>query len=82
MAHIRTVTVSSKGQIVIPEEIRKELAIKEGSKLVLIEKEGKMMLEKEEDTFKDVYKFSAKALAEIWARPEEDIWHEYLKNER
>ena len=47
-----------------------------------IEKEGKMMLEKEEDTFKDVYKFSAKALAEIWARPEEDIWHEYLKNER
>lgn len=47
MAHIRTVSVSSKGQIVIPEEMRKDLAIKEGTKLVMIEKDGKIVVEKE-----------------------------------
>lgn len=80
MVHIRIVTVSSKGQVVIPEDMRRDLNIKEGTKLILMEKNGRIVVEKEEDAMKDIYKFSESALAEIWARPEEDIWHEYLKN--
>ena len=37
---IGIVNVSSRGQIVIPEKIRRDLGIKEGSKLVVIEKNG------------------------------------------
>jgi len=47
MTHIKTVTVSSKGQIVIPEDIRNELAISEGTQLVLLESGGKLILEKD-----------------------------------
>ena len=86
MAHIRTVTVSSKGQIVIPEEIRKEMAIKNGTKLVLVEKEGKIVLQKEGQAIKKfesalsedekerlaLLLLSEKALAKDWLTKEED----------
>jgi len=35
-----TVTVSSKYQVVIPEEIRSKLKIKPGQKVVMLEKDG------------------------------------------
>lgn len=44
---IETTKMSSKGQIVIPERIRKKLGIEEGSKLVLIEKDNKIIIESE-----------------------------------
>jgi AbrB family looped-hinge helix DNA binding protein len=86
MAHIRSVTVSSKGQIVIPEEIRKELALKEGTKLVLVEKDGKVILQKEKEALKNFEKMlteeekerlallllSEKTLAKDWLTKEED----------
>lgn len=81
--HIETVTVSSRGQIVIPEEIRRELKLKKGIKLVLIKKGNLITLAKTDyaaDAMKDIYKFSEGALADIWAGPEEDVWHKYLKN--
>ncbi len=37
---MKTVTVSSKFQVVIPEEIRKKIEIKAKQKLVVIEKDG------------------------------------------
>ncbi len=82
-SHVETVTVSSKGQVVIPEEIRRELKLRKGVKLVLIKKGNLITLAKTEDAadaMKDIYKFSEGALAEIWARPEEDIWHKYLEH--
>ena len=44
---IETTKMSSKGQIVIPERIRKKLGIEEGSKLILIEKNDKIIIESE-----------------------------------
>jgi len=41
------IKTSSRGQIVIPEEIRKKHKIKEGTKLVLFEEGDKLVLEKE-----------------------------------
>ena len=58
MAHIQTVTVSSKGQIVIPEEVRRELAIKDGTRLVLVERSGKIVLEKEKQLIIKLEKLS------------------------
>ena len=39
-----TVTVSQKFQIVIPKEIRQDLGIKPGRKMVVIEKQGTIHL--------------------------------------
>jgi AbrB family looped-hinge helix DNA binding protein len=38
------VTVSSKGQIVLPSGIREKLSIKKGTKLVLVEREGLIIM--------------------------------------
>lgn len=37
--------ITSKGQITIPIEIRKKLKLKEGNKIVFLEKEGKYYIE-------------------------------------
>ena len=49
------ITTSSRGQIVIPEKIRKKHKIKEGTKFVLLEEDDKIILEKE-DKFESVIK--------------------------
>lgn len=40
-----TASVTSKGQIVIPAEIRKRLKIKKGTRLNVIEREGSIVLQ-------------------------------------
>ena len=84
------VNVSSRGQIVIPEQIRKNLGIKEGSKLVAIEKDGTLILKKESDIMKNLDSLDRKeesgwlALAEqslssIWGnKKDEKVWSKYL----
>ena len=87
---IGVVNVSSRGQIVIPELIRKRLGIKEGSKLVAIEKNGALILKREEDIMKNLESTDIKeekgwlALAEqslsrIWNnKKDEKVWSRYL----
>ncbi|MBS3792015.1 AbrB/MazE/SpoVT family DNA-binding domain-containing protein [Candidatus Bipolaricaulota bacterium] len=41
-----TATLTSKGQITIPKEIREKLGLKKGDKLVLIERDGNVILRK------------------------------------
>lgn len=87
------VTVSSKGQIVIPEEMRRDLAIKEGSKLLLVERAGKITMEKEENALEKLDKIlsaeekeklgwliiAEHSLAKAWSDPKEDeVWAKYL----
>ena len=84
------VNVSSRGQIVIPEQIRKILGIKEGSKLVAIEKDGTLILKKESDIMKNLDSLDRKeesgwlALAEqslssIWGNKKDGkVWSRYL----
>ena len=88
---IETIKVSSRGQIVIPEKIRKHLDIHEGTNLVLIEKEGKLILEKEESFIKNLEEseqekeklgwliLAEQSLTKDWDNEEEDkIWSKYL----
>ncbi len=37
---METITISAKGQIVIPAKIRKKFGLKKGGKLVIMEEEG------------------------------------------
>ena len=49
---IDIINVSSRGQIVIPGRIRKSMGIKEGSKLVAIERNDELVLKKESELLK------------------------------
>ena len=86
---IETTKISSRGQLVIPESIRKSLKLKEGTKIVLIEKNGKITLEKEEDFLKNLdlvsreetgwLRLAEKSLAAVWDNEkDEQVWKKYL----
>jgi len=87
---IGIVNVSSRGQIVIPEKFRKDLSIKEGSKLVITEKDGALILKKESDVvsrLEDIDKkeesgwlaLAEKSLNDIWDnKKDEKAWSKYL----
>jgi len=83
---IKTVKVSDKGQIAIPQEIREEMDIERGEELVLLQIDGKLLIEKQqkvakkvEDDFKDILKFSERSLKEVWDNKQDSIWNNYLK---
>ena len=84
---MKTIKVSDKGQIAIPNSIRQKLHIEKGDDLILLEIEGKILIEKTQkvsekikDDFKDILKFSEQSLKEVWDNPEDEIWSQYLKN--
>ena len=76
---IRTVAVNGRGQLVIPEDIRKDLGIQGETTLVLIEKEGHLMLKRESDVFdmlheEDFWKAIAqRSLENAWDK-EDSVW--------
>jgi|SRR3989338_2412097 len=83
---IRTVAVNERGQIVIPEDIRKELGIEGSATLVLIEKEGEIVIKKEsdvlsamnEDTF---WKAAAKeSMKRAWSK-EDEVWDKIARQD-
>ncbi len=84
------ISVSSKGQIVIPERVRKNLNIKQGSKLILFEKEGTILIKKEAQIAKMLEEnekkeaagwisLAERSLKEAWDNPkDEKNWKRYL----
>lgn len=83
---IKTVSVSEKGQIALPIEIRQELDIQKGDKLILVQTDNKLLIEKAEiiskeirDEFKDILRLSELSLKEVWGNKQDDIWKKYLK---
>ena len=84
---IKTIKVSDKGQIAIPQSIREKLGIQRGDDLVVFEIEGKLLIEKQQkvsekikDEFKDILHFSEQSLSSVWDNPEDEIWSSYLEN--
>lgn len=78
---IKTIKVSEKGQIAIPYIIREQANIKKGDKLIIIQNNGKILIEKVEviteeikDDFEDILKLSELSLKEFWSSKEDDIW--------
>lgn len=60
---IRTVFVNDRGQIVIPEDIRRDLGLKANEVLVLIEKAGQILLRREKDVAR---RFSVEEEDSFW----------------
>ena len=79
---IKVVSVSSKGQIVIPQDFRTRLKLRKGSHIVIIEEGGILLLKKEEDVkdeFSDMMKRSESSLKDVWESKEDAIWNKYLE---
>lgn len=81
---IDTVVVSEKGQVAIPADIRKKLAIGKGDKLVIVLKDGKMFMvparrmwkESMEDEFDYLLKLSEGSFRQLWENETDDrIWN-------
>ena len=67
---IDTTKMSSRGQIVIPLEMRKD--IKEGDKLIVIRKDDEIIIKK---SIPESALWSEKSLSRTWLNKEEDeIW--------
>lgn len=83
---MKTIKVSEKGQIAIPNKIRETLGIEQGDELVIMQIDNKILIEKAQrteqrlkDDFKDILKFSERSLKEIWNNKSDNIWNRYLK---
>lgn len=81
--------MSEKGQIAIPKEIRESVGLEKGDELVLLQKNGKIMLEKSErvaeeleDDFEDIRMLSMKSLMEVWNNKSDAIWDKSYKKKR
>lgn len=80
--------MSAKGQIVIPEDIRKKLSLKQGSKLVLrqigkqliivAEEEFEKQLLFEEKEQKGWEKLIQKSIEKDWNNDTDEEWSRYL----
>ena len=67
---IDTTKMSSRGQVVIPLDMRKD--IKEGDKLIVIRKNNEIIIKK---NIPEIALWSEKSLARTWLNKEEDeIW--------
>ena len=73
MAEINITKMSSKGQIVIPSEMRKN--IKEGEKIVIIQNGDQLILKKAKDFDKNIEEDL------IFAKRTEEAWKKYDKGE-
>ncbi|MBI4044058.1 MAG: AbrB/MazE/SpoVT family DNA-binding domain-containing protein [Candidatus Diapherotrites archaeon] len=85
---VRSVTMSERGQIVIPEDMRKDLKLGPGEGLVLIEKEKEIILMKETDVAKQLMEeerywkaLSEYSLSRAWDEKEDKVWDAFAKRE-
>ena len=88
MLMLETIKVSSRGQIVIPEKVRKDFNIEEGTKLILVEQGTKLILEteqnftkhlKEAEEKRDWLKLAEQSMIKLWDNEkDESIWGRYV----
>lgn len=78
---IKSVKVSDKGQISIPQDIREIIGIEKGDELIIFQEGDKIMLKKSgsiEKTFKnefsDLIKHSESVAKKLWGSKEDDVW--------
>jgi AbrB family looped-hinge helix DNA binding protein len=85
---LKTVKVTDKGQISIPQAIRDSLNIHKGDELIIINTADRIILEKsskvEKEISDDLEVFrlaSAESLRELWDNESDERWNEYLKED-
>jgi len=82
---IRTVNLNERGQIVIPEDVRKDFGLEGAATLVLIEKRGEIVLKKESDVLDAIEgedKFwsilQRESIKKAWTK-EDEVWDKIYK---
>ena len=82
---LRTVSLNERGQMVIPEDIRKDFGIRGATTLVIIEKNNELVLKKESEVLEVMeredkfWKFlSREAMKRAWNK-EDEIWDKIYK---
>lgn len=80
---VHVVKVSSKGQVVIPKEVRERHGLRRDTALVLVEAGDALVLRKERDVeailkdeFAPLLQASESALKDLWDNPEDDVWND------
>jgi AbrB family looped-hinge helix DNA binding protein len=80
---VHIVKVSSKGQIVIPKEVRKRHRLDQDTDLVLLESGDAIVLRKKADVeeivrdeFAPLLQASEDVLKALWDNPEDDVWND------
>ncbi len=80
---MHVVKVSSRGQIVIPKEVRKRHRVDRDTELVLTESGDALVLRKKadveallKDEFTPLLRASEQALKDLWDNPEDDVWND------
>jgi AbrB family looped-hinge helix DNA binding protein len=80
---VHVVKMSSKGQVVIPKEVRERHRLGRDEDLVLLESGEALILRKKTDVegilrdeFVPLLRASERALKDLWDNPEDDVWNE------
>lgn len=78
---VRTVTVSEKGQLVLPADVRKLLGIAKGTQLVLVCDGQRLLLQKEgvaaaalQEDFSDLLAMTERTLQPMWENEDDAAW--------
>lgn len=81
---MRTVKVNDRGQLVIPEEMRRDLGIDGDTVLVLVERGNEIVLRREEDVLRELegaWRHLARAaLQRAWGE-EDEVWEAHYRQE-
>ena len=82
-SELRTVTVSEKGQVAIPIDIRRRLNFRKGQTLVIQVAGDKLLIAKSEDVsrkmrdeFRHLLELSESSARGIWENEQDAIWDE------
>jgi len=85
MSCLKVATVSDKGQISIPLDIRELMGIEKGDSLVLVANENELIVRKSDDIAKKVLKdedkiyllASQESMKKLWDNDEDARWEKY-----
>lgn len=84
MPEVAIVTVSERGQLVLPKKTREKLGFGKGVKLMMVEEMGKVTFAKLDDVIKagamteglETFIASGKSLRKDWGYKGDDVWDE------
>ncbi len=80
-SELRTVTVSEKGQVAIPVDIRRRLNIRKGQTLVLQVSDDKLLISKSDEVskkmrgeFEHLLRLSERSADKLWENEQDAVW--------
>lgn len=79
---IKSIKVSGKGQIAIPQEMRENAGIRKGDELIVVQEGDKIMIKKStslgrsiRNEFGDLLKHSESVAKKLWGNKKDEVWN-------